>query len=189
MRTIRLLLPFSLLFLMAVRVSVIPFNSTPTALAANSVGCPPGPLECGPWPTLAHDNQRTNQTKYLLGPTTPTNIKVIYDAGSAILSNAVSVTSDGKILISGCVPQISNVDASADVNPSPWPYTLTGYPYPLASVGLTVSSDGHIYAAIHECPDVNGAVPVNYYSITKDGGNATGWPITGTSAMYFPPAL
>lgn len=163
--------------------------------AANSVGCPPGPLDCGPWPTQGHDNQRSNQSRYLLGPASPTNIKIVYDAGSLVLGDA-SITSDGKILLATCSPVVHVVDASANVDgsgysnsPYNFPFTLSSNPYAESAVGFTVSSDGHIYVPIHECPDVSGAEPVNYYSLTKNGRNTANWPLTGVSAMYFPPAL
>jgi hypothetical protein len=148
------------------------------------------PLDSGPWPTLGHDNQRTNQSP-LAGPAVPAIPVLLYDAGSSVGLNQVVVTSDGKIMMTACVGQVIALNAAGQSFGAAWPFTLmqTGYPgSPETPVGLTVSNSGTIYVATHECPDIPGAVPVHFYSIEPNATNTPNWPIPST-AMYWPAAL
>src|SRR5271165_3703526 len=195
MHRARLLLPLSFILVAALLLSIGHARSSSSVLAASGTGCQ-GPLDCGPWPTLSHDNQRTNQSRYLMGPTTPTDVKVVYDSGTTPLVDIV-VASDGKILLAACSPQINFVDASGTVNAVGYQQSTYRFPFGLAvnppysesATGFTVASDGSIHASIHECPDVVGSANVNYYSIAKNGTNVAGWPIANSSAMYQPPLV
>lgn len=148
-------------------------------------------LDGGPWPTLGHDNQRTNQST-LPGPASPGTPTVVYDAGKSIGINQVAVTSDGKILLSACVGQVIGLNSSGQPFSSAWPFQLLLTAYPgspeTPTAGITVSSNGAIYVATHECPDIPGAVPTHFYSIQPNGTETPNWPIAG-NAMYWPAAI
>ncbi len=156
----------------------------PVSLRAQS------PLDSGPWPTLGHDNQRTNQSS-LQGPISPGTPTVLYDAGSSIGINQVVVTSDGKILLTACVGRVIALNSSGQSFGPLWPFPLMKTAYagsPETAWGITVSNSGTIYVASHECPDISGAIPVHFYSIRSNGANTPNWPIA-TSAMYWPAAI
>lgn len=147
-------------------------------------------LDSGPWPTQGHDNQRTSQSAFS-GPTVPGMPQVIYDAGKPVGISQIVVTSDGKILLTGCVGEVVALNSQGQPYSSKWPFQLlpTTYPSsPETPVGITVSSNGTIYVASHECPDIPGPVPTHFYAIRSDGTEVPNWPIVG-NAMYWPAAI
>lgn len=104
-------------------------------------------LDPGPWPTLGHDNQRTNQST-LQGPIVPSTPTLIYDAGTPISINQIVATSDGKILLTACIGEIIGLNQSGQPFSPAWPFPLlpTAYPgSPETPVGITVSNSGTIY--------------------------------------------
>lgn len=149
------------------------------------------PLDPGPWPTISHDNQRTNRSPFH-GPSTPGTPVVLYDAGSNVNLYHTVVTSDGKTLLTSCSQAVVAIDSTGKPLGSPWPYELLPTAYagsPEAPTGgLTVSSDGHIYVASHECPDIPGGVPTHFYSIQQNGSITLNWPVA-SQAMYWGPAI
>jgi len=146
-------------------------------------------LDSGPWPTQDHDSRRSNQSG-LSGPASPGTPQLIYDAGSAILTELV-ITSDGKLVLGGCASQtVANQIVAIDATGKPvWPapYTLIASNNE-SPMGFTVNASGRIYVAVHDCPDIPGSVPVHLYSILPNGTSAPNWPI-GFNAMYEPPAI
>jgi hypothetical protein len=59
---------------------------------------------------------------------------------------------------------------------------------PETAWGLTVSADGHVYVATHECPDISGGVPTHLYSLKSSGVVETNWPVS-SRAMYWAAAV
>ncbi len=148
-------------------------------------------LDAGPWPTPAHDNQRTNRS-HLQGPSLPGTPTLLYDAGSPVNLDYIAVTSDGKLMLSACTNQVTAIHGDGSPVGTPWPYSLMQTAYPghpeTPWGGVTVSADGHIYVASHECPDVPGGVPAHFYSIEPSGTSTPNWPV-GARAMYWAPAI
>jgi hypothetical protein len=158
-----------------------------SALASESTSA----LDSGPWPTLAHDNQRTNQSS-LPGPATPGTPILLYDEGNSPIGiGEIAVTSDGKIMLSGSLGQVVALNSNGQSFGSAWPFALmqTAYPgSPETPIGITVGNNGTIYVSSHEWPDIPGAVPVHFYSLQSNGTNTQNWPIPST-AMYWPAAI
>lgn len=154
-------------------------------------------LDSGPWPTQGHDNQRTSQSEFA-GPVTPGTPTILYDAGSPIGLNQIVSTSDGKLLLAypmtgrgACTDKLVALNTNGQPLGTPWPYQLMATAYPASPetpVGITVASNGTIYVATHECPDIPGAVPTHLYSISSNGTNTPNWPIA-SHAMYYSAAI
>jgi hypothetical protein len=95
-------------------------------------------LDTGSWPTLGHDNQRTNRGS-LVGPSTPDTPQLLYDAGSPVqLGNNIIVTSDNKIVMARCATNVPAIDPSGNTL---WTYSLDGT-YNESAYGLTASAGG-----------------------------------------------
>ena len=137
-------------------------------------------LDPGPWPTLGHDNQRTNRSS-LHGPSSPGTPMVVYAAAASIFSSPI-VTSDGKIVVSTCSTNVATIDPSG----SPiWTFPLQPT-YNEAAYGLTASTDGAIHVAVNDCPDIPGAQPMHFYSLNPNG--TVRWSDSQTG-MYGSPAI
>jgi hypothetical protein len=74
---------------------LVPMSVTVAAAQAGN------PLDSRPWPILSHNKQRTNRSNRH-GPATLGNPILLYDAGSPVNLQNVSVTSDWKTLFTSC---------------------------------------------------------------------------------------
>jgi uncharacterized protein (TIGR03437 family) len=147
-----------------------------------------GGLDRGPWPTQGHDNRRSNQSD-LIGPQSSSSPKLIQDMGAPFIAD-LAVTSDGKILAASCPPQASSVSSPGvlafnGAGTVLWNFGLGTSP-PEGAVGVSVSLDGKIYVATHDCPDIPGPIPTNLYAVQPNG--APLWSRT-QGAMYLPGAI
>jgi PQQ-like domain len=138
-------------------------------------------LDSGSWPTLGHDDQRTNRSTFV-GPSTPGTPKLLYDAGSPIGLENVTVTSDGKIVMSSCSTKVVAINPSGGVL---WTFLFDGT-YNESGYGLTASSDGRTLVSVNDCPDIPGGQPMHFYSLNADG--TLHWAVN-QSGMYGSPAI